>query len=100
MTNREAPLTLFGNGLPPFGSAVVEKSRFRLYSVSPIDHELNRGSEKRTLATGLPLADKCRKEKPPRRRGRGGKSFARRISDGANCSSWILLLRFLTRLPD
>ena len=35
MTKRDAPLTFFGNGLPT-GSAVVLKSRFRLYSASPI----------------------------------------------------------------
>src|SRR5690242_3246164 len=44
MTNREAPFTLFGNGLPPSGSAVVAKSRFRLYSARPIDHQLSFGS--------------------------------------------------------
>src|SRR3984893_7432821 len=35
MTKRDAPLTRFGNGLPPFGSAVVPKSRFRFYSGNP-----------------------------------------------------------------
>jgi hypothetical protein len=35
MTNREAPLTFFGSGLPA-GSAVSLKSRLRLYSANPI----------------------------------------------------------------
>src|SRR2546430_6165172 len=35
MTNREAPRTCFGNGFPPFGSAVFEKSRFALYFFRP-----------------------------------------------------------------
>jgi hypothetical protein len=35
MTNREAPLTFFGAGLPA-GSLVFLKSRLRLYSVSAI----------------------------------------------------------------
>ena len=35
MTNREAPRTCFGNGFPPFGSAVSEKSRFALYFFRP-----------------------------------------------------------------
>jgi hypothetical protein len=36
MTKLDAPRTVFGFGLPPFGSEVVEKSRFRLYSRNPI----------------------------------------------------------------
>src|SRR4029450_5445756 len=36
MTKRDAPRTVFGLGLPPFGSEVVEKSRFLWYSRNPI----------------------------------------------------------------
>src|SRR5436190_23850029 len=36
MTKRDAPRTPFGKGLLPFGSAVFRKSRFALYSASPI----------------------------------------------------------------
>src|SRR5882757_7501023 len=42
MTNRDAPLTFFGAGLPA-GSPVFLKSRLRLYSVSAIPLRINHG---------------------------------------------------------
>src|SRR5262252_3478263 len=44
MTNRDAPLTFFGTGLPA-GSLVFLKSRLRLYSVSAITANLTRIAE-------------------------------------------------------
>src|SRR4030095_15235617 len=44
MTKRDAPLISFGSGLPPAGSAVFLKSRFRLYSANPLPRQLNCGS--------------------------------------------------------
>src|SRR5437773_12543539 len=44
MTKRDAPLIFSGSGLPPAGSAVFLKSRFRLYSASPIPWHFNCGS--------------------------------------------------------
>src|SRR6267143_1248064 len=40
MTNRHAPRTCFGSGLPPFGSAVFAKSRLALYFFRPISFTL------------------------------------------------------------
>ncbi len=51
MTKREAPATRLGRGFfAPLGSAVTEKFRFRLYSVSPIS---NHASTRNKNATAI-----------------------------------------------
>src|SRR5438105_11033247 len=53
MTKRDAPRTCFGNGLPPFGSDVRAKLRFRLYCVNPMNlnfsDRINENTTARTL---------------------------------------------------
>ena len=54
MTKRDAPLTFLGSGFPA-GSAVFLKSRFRLYSVSPIPLKLttDRVAAREVLAAAI-----------------------------------------------
>src|ERR1700694_478159 len=72
MTKRHAPRTCFGRGLP-FGSAVRAKSRFRLYSLSPIRLKLTTDypGERRFFLEGLVGRDGARPSRnsailPPR----------------------------------